>query len=170
MHTVRYKGKLTLFFSSRRFWWTQQGSWGSEMCDKTCYRVGDWNTIRTWCFGRTRFVKAWEKCLRRFLCCWQKATFTARESSPWIHIEATRKIRHCGQMSGVKIESWPVASPWPWFEEKWRSSPCWSAASPEECSRLSFSAGSRHWMTSWHRRRFLWRGWPVLRREKRRDK
>lgn len=63
---------------------------------------------------------------------------------------------------GVKTESWPAASLWPWSGGRWRSSRCWSAASPEEWVRLSFSTGSQRWMTSWHRRRFLLQGWPVL--------
>lgn len=62
----------------------------------------------------------------------------------------------------VKTESEPTSSPWPWSEERLHWCRCWWAAGPEECSRLSASAGSRRWTTSWRRRRFLWRGSPVL--------
>lgn len=62
----------------------------------------------------------------------------------------------------VRKESAPVSSPWPWFEGRWRWSRCWLALSSEGCGRLSASTESQRLMTSWHRRRFLWRGWPVL--------
>lgn len=95
----------------------------------------------------------------------KKATFTVRITSG-----LRGKIRHGGGEPGVKTESWPASSPWPWSEDKWRSSPCWWTASPEECSRLSSSAGSPRWMTSWRRRRFLWQGWLTLRWEKKKSK